>query len=295
MKRIIAIFKRKFDSETSKEFVSYFNDFGVNWVFCDRPAYAKSPNVAGNEVFSDKPSDCSGIDELSDKETLIVTDRPDIYRFLKQNGLDALIAIDSPDETDWFGGARYFAMNIEDTDYDYFYKVWQRIHKLPWLIKQTQRLIIRETCEEDVAALCEIYKDESITRYTEKAFKDASAEAEYVAEYRKMVYEVCGYGIWTVKLHDNSVIGRCGLISREGFDGVELGIVIGTGYQHMGYAKEAVQATLEFAVENNLFPVCALVMRENAGGNALMKSFGFVPGESVILNGAEYVRLVLVR
>ena len=221
--------------------------------------------------------------------TLMVTDNPMLFKRLKEKGFEALVYLHDKDDIDNFPGAVYFVLDAEDTEYRYFDRVYRRIHDIPWEIIRTERLILRETIESDVDEFVKIYSDPSITRYTEKLYEDAEAEKKYVREYRDKVYACQGYGVWTViRKEDGKIIGRAGLSSRNGYDGVEIGFVIGSAYQQRGYATEAILATLNYAFVEKLGPVNALVLPENKISQKTLEKCGFEHAKDVLLNGEKY-------
>ena len=56
--------------------------------------------------------------------------------------------------------------------------------------------------------------------------------------------------MWVITLKESEeVVGRAGLEYKEGFDGLEIGFMLGKEHQHKGYAYEACKAILEYANE----------------------------------------------
>ena len=206
-----------------------------------------------------------------DDETLVVTDDPAVFSEDK----DTLVYIREEKETALFPEARYYVMEAEDCYSSYFVKIWERFHNLPWTIAETDRLVIRETVEEDLPAFIDIYSDPKMTEFTEGLFED-EAELEYITEYRKKVYEAQGFGIWTVvRKEDGAIIGRAGLVYRAGCDDVEVGFAIGVDYWNNGYGKEAVRECIEQARLMEFEKVRALVMPGNVRSERLLEALGF--------------------
>lgn len=220
-----------------------------------------------------------------DEETLIITDDNAVFA----KNPDSLILIHDISEMDSFSGGKYFVMNPEDCEPDYFIKIWQRINDIPWEIAATDRLLIRETTEEDVDAFYEIYKDPAMTLYNEKLYENIEEEKKYAREYRDKVYKTQGFGIWTVtEKESKEIIGRAGLTVRAGFEDVEIGFLIGTDYQGKGYATEAVRACMEMAKKLEFNSVYALVMEGNEASKHILKKLGFADGGIRKVNGIEY-------
>lgn len=170
----------------------------------------------------------------------------------------------------------YCVESLSDISVDYLDKVYRRAKGLAWDILVTDRLKLREITVADVPRLCELYADESITRYMEPLFPKQQEE-EYTRDYIKNIYCFYGYGIWLITLRENGeIIGRAGLEYKEGFDGLELGFMLGKDYQHKGYAYEACKAILDYArkeLEETSFR--ALVHKENLASKQLCERLGF--------------------
>lgn len=230
------------------------------------------------------------VPEMIPGETLPVTDNPKVYPLISP----ALVIIKDESDIDRFSGATYFCMDPQDNDPVYFERIWKRINKLPWIIARTERLIIRETIEEDVDSFYIMYKDHEMTRFTDKVYEYPEEEKKYVREYRDRVYSIYGYGIWTLlRKKDSAVIGRAGLVSRGEADEVEIGFAIGRDYQRKGYAREAVSKCIEIARELEFKKVNALVMPENIASSGLLKSLGFVMAGEEESGNARYIKLAL--
>lgn len=224
-----------------------------------------------------------------DNKTLIVTDSRKAYDELRLQGIEALIYIHEEKELDNYPGGKYFVMNPEETEAEYFDRVYRRIHELPWEIMQTKRMIIRETTEDDIDEFVKMYKDPRMTKYMEPLYQDIENEKKYIKEYRERVYACQGFGIWTLlDKETRKCIGRAGLTYRCGFDNVEIGFAIGTNYWNKGYATEAIAAILSFAKEEELGPVNALIMHENLASIHVVEKFGFKYKYDANSNGLDF-------
>ena len=223
---------------------------------------------------------------IEKKGDLVIVDSFVNYLHFKEK---CLILINKPEDMDEFSGARYFVMEPEYAEFDYFEKIYKRLNNLPWDILTTERLLLRETVESDVDSFYEMYKDPDMTRYTEKLYDDPGEEKKYVAEYREKVYSTQGFGIWTViEKKTGRIIGRAGLVSRAGFDRIELGFAIGKAYWNKGFGTEAVKGCIEYAKEHDLMPLQALVMEGNIASEKLLKKAGLYYKEPVNVNGVRY-------
>lgn len=170
----------------------------------------------------------------------------------------------------------YCVENPDDIDDTYLERVYRRFYGIPWNIVETRRLNIREITKKDVPRLYELYADEEITYYMENLFPDVAQEIEYTENYIKNVYEFYGYGMWLITLKDSGlVIGRAGLECKEGFDGLELGFMLGKDFQGYGYAYEACSSIIKYGVEElGIKDYCAVVHRNNKKSIKLCEKLG---------------------
>ena len=178
----------------------------------------------------------------------------------------------------------------EDFDDDFLENIYRRLHKIPRDITETDRCIIRETCLQDLDAFYEIYSDPEITEFMEDLM-ERSEEEKYTENYRDLIYEIYGHGIWTVILKSTGeIIGRAGLDERAGFDTPELGFVIGKKWQNQKLATEACEGVLKWATENDILEVMSLTEKENTASVKLLEKLGFSFTDTVSVNGLTYLR-----
>ncbi len=225
------------------------------------------------------------------KEILYLTDLPEEYSRLRQQGWNVLPYRYAANREEAFDGAEYVIEQIEDIDYEVIDMVYRRMVGLPWEILRTKRCIVRETIEEDVDGLYAIYAEPAITEYMEGLYHDRDEEMAYIQDYRRRMYGFYGYGIWTIlSKQDGQVIGRAGINWREGFDIPELGFVIGVPWQRKGYAYEVCSEILNYARDEIGFKqMQALVREHNEKSCALCRKLGFVEDGITVLERERYI------
>ena len=104
---------------------------------------------------------------------------------------------------------------FEEVDYDFFEKIYQRHHGLPWTILETERLVVRELALSDMDALFELYSYEGMTDYMEGLYP-YEEEYEYQKAYIANMYRFFGYGMWLVfEKETGKLVGRAGVEHRE--------------------------------------------------------------------------------
>ena len=180
----------------------------------------------------------------------------------------------------------------EEFDDDFLENIYRRLHKIPWDIAETDRCILRETCLSDLDSFYEIYSDPEITEFTEDLM-ERSEEEKYTENYRDLIYEIYGHGIWTVVLKcSGEIIGRAGLDERAGYNTPELGFVIGKKWQKKGYATEVCREILRWAHDNNISEVMSLTEKENISSVKLLEKLGFSLKDSVNIGTQSLLRYV---
>lgn len=223
--------------------------------------------------------------------TLYLSDNGEVLGYLQDKGRYT-IAVYHSEVKGILPGTQYAIEGIEDVEWDFYDKVYQRFEGEPWKITETARCIIREMGIDDVDDLYELYRSPLVTRYTETLFSKKDQERQYIQDYVENIYKYYGFGIWLIYgKEDGKLIGRAGFNYRPGFEEVELGFVIGEAYWHKGYAYEVCCHLLELGKSVYEFEkVQALVRKENEASIRLLKKLGFAYVEDVMLDGQEYAR-----
>lgn len=237
----------------------------------------------------------SGEIVAGDGKTLYITDNALWQKHLWEKKLPVIIYLHEENREENFMLAEYAIEQIAEIELESLELAYLRLTGQPWVILTTKRCIIRESTTSDVDSFYEIYREPAITEYMEDLYADKDAEIAYIQDYIRNIYRFYGYGMWTVlEKTGGKVIGRAGLSWREGYDIPELGFVIGVPWQRQGYAYEVCQAILAYGKEElgfNAFQV--LIMKGNEKSRALCEKLGFVYRETVVVEGTEYMRMIL--
>ena len=160
---------------------------------------------------------------------------------------------------------------------------------LPWIIAETDRLLIREFTPDDIAQMPE----EPDAWYTveERAADKIFYDKDKLEAYIKSQYRFYEYGIWAVvRKADGVVVGKAGvtnleepehgeseheiMLPEESTEYVELGYHIFRHFRRQGYAEEACRAVLNYAKEELACPVCAHVAKENTASIQMLEKLG---------------------
>lgn len=217
-------------------------------------------------------------------ERLWITDDSAVFDVLKRQNEACLIYLHENNRDQSFNGALYGMENPDEIELDYLEKVFRRHRTIPWDILDTERCCIRETMVEDVPMFYEIYKDESITQFTEGLLPERKQEEQYIVDYIEKVYGYYEFGIWTVLWKDTGeIIGRAGLCMREGFEYPEIGFLIAPDWQNKGIAMEVCQAILEYGCTVHDFEkIQAFIHVENRKSAHLCEKLGFQNTDKVM-------------
>ena len=129
------------------------------------------------------------------------------------------------------------------------------------MILETPRLYLRELCQEDFGALCEILQDEETMYAYEGAFNDAEVQEWLDRQIDR--YKKWNFGLWAVILKENKkLIGQCGLTMQPWKESevLEIGYLFNRAYWHNGYATEAAKACKKYAFETlRANQVCSII------------------------------------
>ena len=230
--------------------------------------------------------------ELLAKEVLIISQNPEILTEAVSFGMIA-IAYQPPMQAEKsLPPVAMVVEGFEEVDYDFFEKIYQRYHGLPWTIFETERLLVRELELNDMDALFELYSYEGMTDYMEGLYA-YEEEYEYQKAYIENMYGFFGYGMWLVfEKETKKLVGRAGVEHREELEGeLELGYAIGAPWQGRGYATEVCHGILKYVREELGFTeICSLVWPDNAVSIHLLEKLGFYKENEVELEGIHYNR-----
>lgn len=147
---------------------------------------------------------------------------------------------------------------------EYFERIWYRYKGQPVVIKETERLLIRESIPEDAKSFIALYEDEDVKRFLEvpvvcKEVAGATTNEkvavykDYIMQYAENQYAFYEYGMWSVVEKKNGkVIGRMGLenqVLSTGEEKMALGYALLPEFRGMGYACEACEAIVDYCIK----------------------------------------------
>jgi RimJ/RimL family protein N-acetyltransferase len=153
-------------------------------------------------------------------------------------------------------------------------------------ILTTERLILRELTLEDNSALCKICDKPGIREHLKDYSGDLMVERMKLEAYIKNIYHFYGFGLWGIFLKEtNQLIGRCGIEYKTLHQQAiyELGYLIDTDYQNLGYATEAVTATIHYSFQkHSIDRIIAVIDKNNVSSEQLAKKIGLKLSNEII-------------
>lgn len=262
--------------------------------------------VSGEEVGKSKPDPAVFLEAakklgLTVEECLVIEDSKNGVLAAYNGGFPCLGFINENSGNQDLSKATALFEDFRGLDYSYINMVYSHFVGESAVVIETERLKLREIKPEDVNRLYELYKDEEITRYMPGLFEDVEQEIEYTKQYIENVYKFYMYGMWIVELKETGeIIGRVGIEYKHESETAEigtdccneLGYMIGKDYQGKGYAFEAVNAVIGYAVnELEITDIFAEVNKENIASYNLAVKVGLVENEFIGVNKRGYVVL----
>ena len=124
--------------------------------------------------------------------------------------------------------ARYVAETTDAVTERYLEQVVRREKGMPWIIKETDRLRIREFMAKDAGQVPEEPEDQK----DDRIFQDQ----EKLEAYIKGQYGFFGYGLWAVeRKEDAKIIGKAGITQCDEEGRMELGYHIFAPYRRQAF------------------------------------------------------------
>ena len=159
----------------------------------------------------------------------------------------------------------------------------------------TDRLFLREMCEEDAESIVEMRGDEEVYRYFKEPHKITIGEhiswyrnsylknknrIDLVAMLHKDVREeedvLPAGNVKPVKKEHSRIIGVFGLQREEGADTAEVSYILKKDARRSGYASEAVMGIMKYAKEKWNCTRCeAIIHKENKGSVKFIEALGY--------------------
>lgn len=143
-------------------------------------------------------------------------------------------------------------------------------------ILETDRLVLRELCEDDLDDLCLYLSDEKTMAHYPEPYS-----REKVMEFiRKNMqrYSELGFGLWAIILKSEyKLIGDCGITIQDidGSEEYEIGYHLNKNYWGNGYATEAAKAVKSYGFKKlGLTKICSYMAENHTASRAVAERNG---------------------
>jgi len=169
--------------------------------------------------------------------------------------------------------------SFEDIDIDFLIRLFKHKNKIPCLIAETKRTVIRELCAQDIDEVVKISRQEHILKFVEDGRVAEKEQKEKLLAYINNIYSFYDYGIWGIfDKADGSLIG---LISLDLLTSIEeaqyeTGFFIRRERLERGFAKEALEMVINYAKNKlSVFKLIAITDYKNKPAISLLEKCGF--------------------
>ncbi len=176
---------------------------------------------------------------------------------------------------------------FDEINYNFLKEFYEKL-KTPSTILTTSHFIIRELTQADIPDLYQICKQPGVREFLEDFSDDLNTEIEKHRAYIKNIYSYYGFGLWGVFLKENgTLIGRCGIelkmLEEEAV--YEIGYLLSTQYQGLGYASQFVPEVLRYCFTCLKIPkVVAVIDQNNQSSIRLAAKSGMQRTREIIRN-----------
>lgn len=138
---------------------------------------------------------------------------------------------------------------------------------------ETERLILRKGTNDDAPFFLDLLNQPSFIEFLgDRGVRNLDDARAYIQSKLVDSYNKFGFGLYMVLLkEDQTPIGICGLIKRDGLDDVDIGFAFLPQYASQGYGFESASVVMEYG--RNTFGLKKIVGIVSAGN---VKSIGLL-------------------
>ena len=169
--------------------------------------------------------------------------------------------------------------SFEDIDIDFLIRLFKHKNKIPCMIAETKRTIIRELCAQDIDEVIKISREEHILKFVEDGRVPEEEQKEKLLAYIDNIYSFYDYGIWGIfDRADGSLIGLISLdlLTDTEEAEYETGFFIRKERLGQGFAKEAIEMVIDYAGNKlSASKLIAVTDCENVPARSLLEKCGF--------------------
>jgi [ribosomal protein S5]-alanine N-acetyltransferase len=141
----------------------------------------------------------------------------------------------------------------------------------------TERLLLRELCEDDAPFMLELLNDPGWLRYIgDRGVRDVDGARDYLLNGPLKMYRERGFGLYCVTLKESGTpVGVCGLIKRDTLDDIDIGFALLTRHEGRGFGTESATAVMRHARYTlGMARVVAITAIDNHASMRLLQKIG---------------------
>jgi RimJ/RimL family protein N-acetyltransferase len=145
------------------------------------------------------------------------------------------------------------------------------------IVLETDRLNLRHLTEKDAEFVLELLNEPSFLRgIGDRGVRTVEQARRYVLDVPVASYEEHGFGLYLVELKEpREPLGMCGLVNREGLEGIDVGFAFLPAFWSQGYAFESASAVMSYARDTlGLQRVVAIASPDNERSFKLLEKLG---------------------
>ncbi len=145
-------------------------------------------------------------------------------------------------------------------------------------VLETDRLQLRWMEPGDAGFILELMNDPTwISGIGDRGIRTIEAARDYITTGPLAMCARLGFGLYLVERKESpAAVGICGLIQREGLDGVDLGFAMLRSHQGQGFTSEAAAGVMEFAAHAlGLTRLLAITRSDNGASIHVLEKLGF--------------------
>ena len=143
-------------------------------------------------------------------------------------------------------------------------------------VLQTKRLDLRQIELDDAEFILELLNEPAFLQFIgDKGVRSLCDARAYILKGPVDSYERHGFGLYATCLRDQTPIGICGLVKRDGLAEVDIGFAFLSRYRAKGYAVESASAVVTHARRVlRLRRIVAITSPENFASIAVLEKIG---------------------
>lgn len=143
---------------------------------------------------------------------------------------------------------------------------------------ETDRLLLRQYTLNDAPFIQKLMNSEGwLKNIGDRNIKTVEDAQQYIAVKYLPIYEKYKYGPYLVSLKESEIpIGSAGLYKRVNLEHPDIGFAFLPDYWNKGYAFEAADAILQFALKSlNIQKIVGISLPDNFASINVLKKLGF--------------------